>query len=176
MLSPTYEITTALSHTDELISPPYDIAIVTISYGRVTMSFVWDSMMSKKNMGWPFYAAVIRQPGSRKRAGGSFNKAYNALSRDIDGINIPIALKFGRRLGSTAAESPCKFQSDMSISTPNLADSIIMIRCPIGYWNWPCVVQYKWGRDVSTEPGHDSIQLRIFSTISSLRQILSRSV
>ena len=60
MLSPTYEITTALSHTDELISPPYDIAIVTISYGRVTMSSVWDSMMSKKNMGWPFYAAVKR--------------------------------------------------------------------------------------------------------------------
>ena len=60
MLSPTYEITTALSHTDELISPPYDIAIVTISYGRVTMSSVWDSMMSKKNMGWPFYAAVRR--------------------------------------------------------------------------------------------------------------------
>ena len=58
MLSLTYEITTALSHTDELISPPYDIAIVTISYGRVTMSSVWDSMMSKKNMGWPFYAAV----------------------------------------------------------------------------------------------------------------------
>ena len=58
MLSPTYEITTTLSHTDELISPRYDIAIVTISYGRVTMSSVWDSMMSKKNMGWPFYAAV----------------------------------------------------------------------------------------------------------------------
>ena len=58
MLSLTYEITTALSHTDELISPPYDIAIVTISYGRVTKSPVWDSMMSKKNMGWPFYAAV----------------------------------------------------------------------------------------------------------------------
>ena len=58
MLSPTYEITTALSHTDELISPPYDIAIVTISYGRVIMSSVWDSMMSKKNVGWPFYAAV----------------------------------------------------------------------------------------------------------------------
>ena len=58
MLSPTYEITTALSHTDELISPPYDIAIVTISYRRVTMSSVWDSMMSKKNMGWPFYAAA----------------------------------------------------------------------------------------------------------------------
>ena len=62
MLSPTYEITTALSHTDELISPPYDIAIVTISYGRVIMSSVWDSMMSKKNVGWPFYAAVM--PGS----------------------------------------------------------------------------------------------------------------
>ena len=59
MLSPTYEITTALSHTDELISPPYDISIVTISYGRVIMSSVWDSMMSKKNVGWPFYAAVI---------------------------------------------------------------------------------------------------------------------
>ena len=59
MLSPTYEITTALSHTDELISPPYDIAIVTISYGRVIMSSVWDSMMSKKNVGWPFYAAVV---------------------------------------------------------------------------------------------------------------------
>ena len=51
MLSPTYEITTALSHTDELISPPYDIAIVTISYGRVIMSSVWDSMMSKKKCG-----------------------------------------------------------------------------------------------------------------------------
>ena len=59
MLSPTYEITTALSHTDELIGPPYDIAIVTISYGRVIMSSVWDSMMSKKNVGWPFYAAVL---------------------------------------------------------------------------------------------------------------------
>ena len=69
MLSPTYEITTALSHTDELISPPYDIAIVTISYGRVTMSSVWDSMMSKKNVGWPFYAAVLQQ--RKKRA---FNK------------------------------------------------------------------------------------------------------
>ena len=62
MLSPTYEITTALSHTDELISPPYDIAIVTISYGRVTKSPVWDTMMSKKNMGWPFYAAVRHCP------------------------------------------------------------------------------------------------------------------
>ena len=61
MLSPTYEITTALSHTGELISPPYDIAIVTISYGRVIMSSVWDSMMSKKNVGWPFYAAVVRK-------------------------------------------------------------------------------------------------------------------
>ena len=59
MLSLTYEITTALSHTDELISPPYDIAIVTISYGRVTKSPVWDTMMSKKNTGWPFYAAVV---------------------------------------------------------------------------------------------------------------------
>ena len=63
MLSPTYEITTALSHTDELISPPYDIAIVTFSYGRVTKSSVWDSMMSKKI--WcgpstpPYLAAVI---------------------------------------------------------------------------------------------------------------------
>ena len=56
MLSLTYEIT-----TDELISPPYDIAIVTISYGRVTESPVWDTMMSKKNMGWPFYAAVLRK-------------------------------------------------------------------------------------------------------------------
>ena len=65
MLSPTYEITTALSHTDELISPPYDIAIVTISYGRVTMSSVWDSMMSKKNMGWPFYAAVLCDQASK---------------------------------------------------------------------------------------------------------------
>ena len=63
MLSPTYEITTALSHTDELISPPYDIAIVTISYGRVIMSSVWDSMMSKKNVGWPFYAAVVLRLG-----------------------------------------------------------------------------------------------------------------
>ena len=44
--------------TDELISPPYDIAIVIISYGRVTKSPVWDTMMSKKNMGWPFYAVV----------------------------------------------------------------------------------------------------------------------
>ena len=59
MLSLTYEITTALRHTDELISPPYDIAIVIISYGRVTKSPVWDTMMSKKNMGWPFYAAVV---------------------------------------------------------------------------------------------------------------------
>ena len=65
MLSPTYEITTALSHTDELISPPYDIAIVTISYGRVIMSSVWDSMMSKKNVGWPFYAAVVFRSRSR---------------------------------------------------------------------------------------------------------------
>ena len=71
MLSPTYEITTALSHTDELISPPYDIAIVTISYGRVTMSSVWDSMMSKKNMGWPFYAAVQNKQYHRSLSYGS---------------------------------------------------------------------------------------------------------
>ena len=36
-----------------MLSPPYDIAIVTISYGRVTMSSVWDSMMSKKIWGGP---------------------------------------------------------------------------------------------------------------------------
>ena len=66
MLSPTYEITTALSHTDELISPPYDIAIVTISYGRVTKSPVWDTMMSKKNMGWPFYAAVEMSTAAKR--------------------------------------------------------------------------------------------------------------
>ena len=66
MLSLTYEITTALSHTDELISPPYDIAIVTISYGQVTKSPVWDTMMSKKNMRWPFYATVLPHLFSRK--------------------------------------------------------------------------------------------------------------
>ena len=76
MLSPTYEITTALSHTDELISPPYDIAIVTISYGRVTMSSVWDSMMSKKNMGWPFYAAVADSPPRSLRRWESVYSTY----------------------------------------------------------------------------------------------------
>ena len=35
-------------HTDELVSPPYEITIVAISYGRVTKSYVWDSMMLKK--------------------------------------------------------------------------------------------------------------------------------
>ena len=60
MLSLTDEITTALSHTDELISPPYDIAIVTISYGRVTRMRYHDV---EKNMGWPFYAAVLIDAG-----------------------------------------------------------------------------------------------------------------
>ena len=80
MLSLTYEITTALSHTDELISPPYDIAIVTISYGRVTKSPVWDSMMSKKNMGWPFYAAVLRYSFSKHR---QIDYVFNSLMRPV---------------------------------------------------------------------------------------------
>ena len=80
MLSPTYEITTALSHTDELISPPYDIAIVTISYGRVIMSSVWDSMMSKKNVGWPFYAAVA--PKTKLR----LNKIYERTALKGAGV------------------------------------------------------------------------------------------
>ena len=33
---------------EELVSPPYEIAIVAISYGRVTKSSVRDSMMLKK--------------------------------------------------------------------------------------------------------------------------------
>ena len=79
MLSPTYEITTALSHTDELISPPYDIAIVTISYGRVIMSSVWDSMMSKKNVGWPFYAAVVMTISMMGRGIASYVKYTKLL-------------------------------------------------------------------------------------------------
>ena len=33
LLSPTYEIATALCHTGELVSPPYEITIVATSYG-----------------------------------------------------------------------------------------------------------------------------------------------
>ena len=94
MLSPTYEITTALSHTDELISPPYDIAIVTISYGRVTMSSVWDSMMSKKNMGWPFYAAVItnRTKQSTIKSFGFYIQKYSISQRLYTQIHVCCAL------------------------------------------------------------------------------------
>ena len=37
-----------LCDTDELISNPYEIAMVAISYGWVTKSSAWDSMMLKK--------------------------------------------------------------------------------------------------------------------------------
>ena len=36
---------------------------------------------------------------------------------------LPIALKFGRYLGTAAAEVPVKFQSDTTIATSNLAAS-----------------------------------------------------
>ena len=48
ILSPTYDIATALCHTGELVSPPYEITIVATSYGWVTKSSVWDTMMLKK--------------------------------------------------------------------------------------------------------------------------------
>ena len=39
------------------------------------------------------------------------------------GSDFSVALKFGRHLGSSAAEMPVKFQSDMTIITSNLAAS-----------------------------------------------------
>ena len=39
----------------------------------------------------------------------------------IGGWIIAIAMKFGRRLGSTAAEAPTKCQSNTSIVTPDIA-------------------------------------------------------
>ena len=102
MLSPTYEITTALSHTDELISPPYDIAIVTISYGRVTMSSVGDSMMSKKNMGWPFYAAVVLQTRLH-----SFPRATHFRINSSIAVDLPAKLTQNNSLPGANSHSCC---------------------------------------------------------------------
>ena len=44
-------------------------------------------------------------------------------SRDIHVQTFPIALKFNRQLSSSAAEMPVKFQSDMIMTTSNLAAS-----------------------------------------------------
>ena len=85
MLSPTYEITTAQSHTDELISPPYDIAIVTISYGRVTMSSVWDSMMSKKIWGGPSTPPYIRTYTAAKKFMNTSTTAVSVASFILQG-------------------------------------------------------------------------------------------
>ena len=41
-----------------MLSPTYEIATTPMSYGRDTKSFVRDSIMLKKDMGWPVYAAV----------------------------------------------------------------------------------------------------------------------
>ena len=46
-----------LCHTDELVSPAYEISIFSISYGRVTKSSVCCSMRWK--MGCPFCATVV---------------------------------------------------------------------------------------------------------------------
>ena len=42
---------------------------------------------------------------------------------EIGGLISPIALKFGRPLGNTTVGKPAKLQSDMYISTHNLAGS-----------------------------------------------------
>ena len=47
----------------------------------------------------------------------------NSRSREIRVLTFPIALKFGRYLGSAAAEVPVQFQSDTTIAASNLAAS-----------------------------------------------------
>ena len=42
-------------------------------------------------------------------------------SREIDGLNCSVTLKFDRHISSSAAEVPVKFQSDRIIPNTNLA-------------------------------------------------------
>ena len=64
-------------------------------------------------------------------SGALFTKLTDALpqdlvksrSREIRVYTFPIALKFERHLGSSAAEMPIKFQSDTIIITPTLMAS-----------------------------------------------------
>ena len=44
-------------------------------------------------------------------------------SREIGSLNDRIALKFDRHIGSTAAEVPLKFQSNLTIMNTNLVVS-----------------------------------------------------
>ena len=53
----------------------------------------------------------------------SYRKISWSLEAARFGLNFPIALKFGRYLGSAAAELSVKFQSDTTIATSNLAAS-----------------------------------------------------
>ena len=44
-------------------------------------------------------------------------------SREIRDETLPIGLKFDKRLGSSTAEMPVKYQSDTIIEPPNLSPS-----------------------------------------------------
>ena len=77
------------------------------------------------------YLDVITNPFPNLEAGPIFTKWRDVLpqdlvksrSREIGCCNNPVALKFDRHLGSDAAESPVKFQSDWKSLNPNLAAS-----------------------------------------------------
>ena len=76
---------------------------------------------------------MVPQGGTRRsnHQGTKFDIAQDVLSsnleksrsREIGCCNISIALKFGRRLGSSAAEAPAKFQSNGKTLTTDLAAS-----------------------------------------------------
>ena len=51
------------------------------------------------------------------------DKTSRFRGRETYVLNYTIALKFGRHIGSTAVDTPAKFQSDLTTSTPTLASS-----------------------------------------------------
>ena len=142
MLSPTYEITTALSHTDELISPPYDIAIVTISYGRVTMSSVWDSMMSKKNMGWPFYAAVLHTLNiscSFGQSVHSIESRYVIIFKSVLMLKwLTLLIRISQHLGNWTPGKNCNGGVSIYWRTKSVSCALVYVSCYIKF----CITQW----------------------------------
>ena len=81
------------------------------------LSHAWLILWYKK------YISQDTGPLFTKRADVLRQDLAKSRSRAIRVLTCPIALKFDRHLGSTAAEMSVKFQSDTIIITPHLAAS-----------------------------------------------------
>ena len=98
----------------------------------------------------------------------SYHKISQSLEDEICVSGLPVAMEFGNRLGSFAADPPAKFQSDMPILTLNL-----VVRDVARFYGSTSSLQWRHNeRDgVSNHQPHDCLLNGLFRRIQKTSKL-----